>query len=144
MGKRTKRTKGATGLLAMLSSRSIAPVDGGVDDEAALIGAAVDAKIDGSPKSSSPSKSRRTEECVAFSAVKNDPLLRAQNRKRLEDKLDVGVLKSSSCHGTTEINTVRSGLTPNMRNLRNLQLSDAALLDECSGKCPDSKLCDCE
>ena len=85
-----------------------------------------------------------TAECVAFSAVKNDPLLRAQNRRRLEDKLDVGVLKSSSCHGTTEINTVRSGLTPNIRNLRNLQLSDAALLDECSGKCPDSKLCDCE
>ena len=142
MGKRTKRTKGATGLLALLSSRSIAPVDGGVDDEAALIySAAVDAKIDGSPKSSSPIKSRRTEECVAFSAVKNDPLLRAQNRRRLENKLDVGVLKSSSCHGSTEINTVRSGMTPNMRNL---QLSDAALLDECSGKCPDSKLCDCE
>ena len=138
MGKRTKRTaKGATGLLALLSSRSIAPVDGGVDDEVAVISIAGD----GSP---SPIKSRRAEECVSFNAIKNDPLLRAQNKKRLESKLDVGVLKSSSCHGSTEIGSVRVGNTPNMRNIRNLQLSDAALLDECSGKCPDSKLCDCE
>ena len=122
MPKKSKRSRRATGLLALLSSRSIAPVDGGVDDEEAAVikGSTIPASgIDGATKTRGGSASVPT-----FAALRNNQQLRASVRRHLESKLDVGVLSSTT--------------TSHRRAQSNEQL-----MSECTARCPSSKLCSC-
>ena len=141
----TNRHTKSTSLLALLSSRSIAPVDGGVDEaDVVVVGDGGAIKIDGLPN-------KDGAECVPRH---NDrPLLRERNIKRLEHKLDVGILSSSkwevSCPGSRDIckldTTSSLGgrcIIASSTSHRRMQ-SDEQLFQECTTRCPNSKLCDC-